>query len=469
MAQLLRVFISSPGDVRDGREIVAQCIERVAEDYQRHFRIEPYLWENEPLVASRHFQDTIEAPSQFDIVVLLLWSRLGTLLPIETSVRRYVGLDGRAARLTGTRMGVRKTRSNRRAREDFPTYSVYRCLNRRACRHLGPPRKRGEQLAQLGALDEFWRRHFQDDSGFIAAHYDFASMNRRPTHWRESLRRTAASACGAPIASRHSNRSRRTRARLAEITVSRIWSRSTTRDLPIFFGRSEAIKAPCVSSLMNAAMRAPRSCWSWGLSGTGKSSLVKAGIVPSARAAPARHVGMSFRRRVIFRPADAVGGEDLFEAFARALTASRPGVGLPELGPCPPLAEAMRSAPKLAVALFDRALEDVAQADRARGLMLPSEAATLIVVIDQLEELFTDQRIPADQRQRFLILISALAHGGRVWVLATMRADLWHRGCESAELVSLARGKRRFDLSPPTSSEIGQMIRLPPGGGRRDL
>ena len=45
------------------------------------FRIEPYLWEYEAMVASGHFQDSIEPPSAFDIVVLIVWSRLGTPLP----------------------------------------------------------------------------------------------------------------------------------------------------------------------------------------------------------------------------------------------------------------------------------------------------------------------------------------------------------------------------------------------------
>src|ERR1700722_13279206 len=99
--QRLRIFVSSPGDVLAAREVAAQVIEKIAQDYARHFAIEPYLWEHEPMLASGHFQDAIDPPSVFDVVILILWSRLGTPLPEETKVRKYHGIDDRAP-VTGT-------------------------------------------------------------------------------------------------------------------------------------------------------------------------------------------------------------------------------------------------------------------------------------------------------------------------------------------------------------------------------
>ncbi len=40
------------------------------------------------MLASGHFQDAIDPPSVFDIVILILWSRLGTPLPEKTTVAR---------------------------------------------------------------------------------------------------------------------------------------------------------------------------------------------------------------------------------------------------------------------------------------------------------------------------------------------------------------------------------------------
>src|SRR6204780_1127686 len=101
MRQRLRIFVSSPGDVKAAREIATFTIERLAQDYARFLAIEPYLWEFEAMVASGHFEDSIEPPSAFDVVVLIVWSRLGTSLPERTGVREYRGIDGRTP-VTGT-------------------------------------------------------------------------------------------------------------------------------------------------------------------------------------------------------------------------------------------------------------------------------------------------------------------------------------------------------------------------------
>src|SRR5882672_4389342 len=101
MPQRLRIFISSPGDVPDERLRADLVIDRLAQDYSRFFTIDGYRWEHEPMLASGHFQDAVEPPSTFDIVVMILWSRLGTPLPDHTGTRAYRGIDNRAP-VTGT-------------------------------------------------------------------------------------------------------------------------------------------------------------------------------------------------------------------------------------------------------------------------------------------------------------------------------------------------------------------------------
>src|SRR5919112_6401749 len=101
MPKRLRIFISSPGDVNEERLRAHLVIQKLARDYARFFQIEACLWEHEPMLASGHFQDVIEPPSACDVVVLIVYSRLGTPLPERTTVRSYAGLDGRAP-VTGT-------------------------------------------------------------------------------------------------------------------------------------------------------------------------------------------------------------------------------------------------------------------------------------------------------------------------------------------------------------------------------
>ena len=87
MPQRLRIFISSPGDVPDERLRADLVIDKLAQDYSRFFAIDGYRWEHEPMLASGHFQDAIEPPSGCDIVVLVVYSRLGTSLPERSAVR----------------------------------------------------------------------------------------------------------------------------------------------------------------------------------------------------------------------------------------------------------------------------------------------------------------------------------------------------------------------------------------------
>src|ERR1700737_3340026 len=101
MIQSLRIFISSPGDVPNERRRAALVISRLRREFARFFNISAVLWEYEPMLSSGHFQDIIDPPSSADIVVLIVWSRLGTPLPAQTATREYKSLDGRAP-VTGT-------------------------------------------------------------------------------------------------------------------------------------------------------------------------------------------------------------------------------------------------------------------------------------------------------------------------------------------------------------------------------
>jgi CheY-like chemotaxis protein len=80
-AQNVRVFISSPGDVIPERVMTKNVITLLNEEFAGKVFMIPILWEEEPLVASDTFQAQIEQPSEADIYVGILWSRIGSELP----------------------------------------------------------------------------------------------------------------------------------------------------------------------------------------------------------------------------------------------------------------------------------------------------------------------------------------------------------------------------------------------------
>lgn len=85
----IRLFISSPGDVERERQRTRRLIERIAHDYTAWATLEPYFWEHEPHDPSADFTTSIGPTSDYDIVVVILWGRLGHRL--HSSHRRHDG------------------------------------------------------------------------------------------------------------------------------------------------------------------------------------------------------------------------------------------------------------------------------------------------------------------------------------------------------------------------------------------
>jgi len=78
-----KIFISSPGDVGRERHLAEQVIRRVAAKFQDRVEVQPYFWEYEPMESTRDYQENIPLTSDFDLVICVLWKRLGSPLSIK--------------------------------------------------------------------------------------------------------------------------------------------------------------------------------------------------------------------------------------------------------------------------------------------------------------------------------------------------------------------------------------------------
>lgn len=456
MRRRLRIFVSSPGDVKAAREIAALTIERLAQDYARFLTVEPYLWEFEAMVASGHFQDSIEPPSAFDVVVLIVWSRLGTPMPERTAVREYRGLDGRTP-VTGTEWEFEEAFQAAK-QTGAPDLLVYRSLKPAPFDTCDPGRFE-QQSQQLRALNNFWERHFANQAQFIGAYTSFTSDAEFATALENHLRKLIERHIAA------------LRAAQGDAAV-KAWTQAPFRGLeayeyehaPIFFGQDEALAKAMLQLTASAEAGLP-FLLVLGASGSGKSSLVKAGIVPKLFV-PRRIPGSAFLRRVVFRPSDAQGGEDLLHALARRLTTQvSEQEGLSELiahgQSVESLAAHLRNARAAPAYPFETALGEISVQARESGRMLEHESAKLVVVVDQLEELFANDRLASSERAQFIELLGGLVRSGRIWVVATMRKDFWHRADKTPELARLSEGNGRLELLPPGPAHLSQMIRRP--------
>jgi hypothetical protein len=76
----VRIFVSSPSDLDHERALVRDVVEALAQEYLPYFKLRAILWEEEALTAAQSFQAGLLRPSECEIVLVMLWTRLGTPL-----------------------------------------------------------------------------------------------------------------------------------------------------------------------------------------------------------------------------------------------------------------------------------------------------------------------------------------------------------------------------------------------------
>ena len=445
-AHKLRIFVSSPGDVGQERLIATRVLERLQGEFWSSFELEPIVWEHEPLRASAHFQEQILPPSETDIVICILWSRLGTRLP-----EQFCRKDG-SRYASGTEWEFEDALQAFRER-GVPDLMVYR---KTAEPHVSMSDEVAllQRLEQKKALDAFIDRWFGNpkDSFRLAFHTFEAPdtfetllethlrkliQQRLPTHFVEQ------DDAAVPI-------------RWHEGSPFRGLEVFDIEHAPVFFGRTRAI-AEIKEALIRQAGRGCAFVLVLGMSGCGKSSLIRAGVLPTITQAGVIE-GISLWRWCLLRPSDAP--EDLELALAQSLLEDR---ALPELAAIGfdshELAALFRQAPERAAAAVQMGLKRAAEAAAATERLTSPPTARLAVIVDQLEELFTLAPVDTREREAFVAAISALARSGCVWVIATLRSDFYPRCVELPELAALKEGTGQYDVLPASFAEIGQMIR----------
>jgi len=226
----------------------------------------------------------------------------------------------------------------------------------------------------------------------------------------------------------------------------------------IFFGRTrerdeilETLQARCTEENKPFILL-------FGASGSGKSSLLRAGVMPWL-CRPGIIAGVDLWRSLLVRPSDHTG--DLLEGLAEGLLSSG---GLAEIGADGTdsfkLTALLQRDPEEVVLIVKAALTRAA-AQKQLGLV-NQPIARLAIGLDQLEEIFTlSERFSAEQRMSFFKAIRALVEGGDAWVVATLRSDFFSRCEEIKDLVELKQGKGQYHLLAPSSAQLSQMIRYP--------
>src|SRR3984893_2612753 len=508
MMKTIRVFVSSPGDVRAERTIADQLVRMTAEElgipvsvqYSNLLRdaqllespnssIEPetselilcpYFWEYQRFSPDLGYQDQMPNTAQFDLVTCILWSRLGTKLH-----PRFQMPDGSEPR-SGTDYEIAWALAQRKKTPGIPALYVYRNLS-----HPNPPvdspERLEEFLRQWKGLNAFFESWLKDSEGkFVGAFNNYYNLEEFERLFREHFRDFLSTQVS----------SERQRQLIGRRSQAQRWKENPFRGLevfdfehaPIFHGRTRAIGA--VLEALEVQFRAQRPfVLVVGASGSGKSSLVRAGVLPLLTQ-PESIEGIGLWRRSVTRPGGGGGEGGCFGAVGGALLEPHALSALRDsesLNSVRDLAAELRdhyesAALRVRDALDHAAREwkvqqshyleererhlrgagrandaDLAQQQRRR-LELPKDR--LALVVDQLEELFTSGFSP-EIRQKYISAIAGLVRSGRVFILATLRIDFYPWYQQYPDLIELTKPAGKVDLRPPTAYEIGNMIRLP--------
>ena len=454
-AREVRVFVSSPGDAQFERMRLERVTERLNGEFQGIVHIVPIRWETEFYKAHQTFQAQIPEAAQCDIVIAIFRSRLGSVLPAD--FRRMTNGEPYPS---GTAYEVLTAIDASKA-HGFPDVYVFRFPQPPSVQLDDP--KRNEIETQWQHLKAFFDAWFKTPSGeFKAAFQSFASTDDFEAQAEVLLRNWLEEKV------LHG----RSLTWPAEIKGSpfRGLAAFGAKHAPVFFGRSRDI-TKVIDRLKDAAEKGCPFLLVDGASGAGKSSLVRAGLVPRLTAAGVVP-SVDIWRVAVMRPAEIVG--DPFAALARALLVAESDLPEAEQGRPPALPElsasdfpraddlaallahADASAPKPILSTFS-AIEQTAREKEGYGRAVK---VALLLVVDQLDELFGAD-IGNDIRARFAQLLRLLARSGRVWVIATLRADLFDHFLSQKDLKQLKDDGSSYDLAPPDAAALAEIVRAP--------
>src|ERR1700733_2467661 len=415
-----KLFVSSPGDVMIERRRGGNVISRLNGDFAEVACLQAVRWETEFYQAYSTFQAQIPRSTDCDLVIGILKWRLGTELPPDFNEK----LPNGQPFPSGTAYEILTAIEKRQKGAQLPDIYVFRFAGPSPSVAVEDP-NRAKVEHDWQALKGFFQEWFLTERGhFKAAFNPYSSEDDFEAQLEKLLRKWIADKVAGgrvvrwPIAVKGS--------------PFRGLAAFGAKHAPVFFGRSHDTTR-AVDLWREAASRGSPYLLVVGASGSGKSFLARAGLVPRLTT-PGVIKDVDVWRIAVMRPGDSPTGP--FMALAAALMQDEAGLpkeeegrgaALPEIGqgdsrtPAE-FASVLRHADAAAVKPIVNALSRVAASEHDRERYGREVRCDLVLLIDQLDELFAAS-VSEAERTGFIELVAALVETGRIWVGATLRAD----------------------------------------------
>ena len=389
----------------------------------------PHFWDG-PTSA----RDELAAPdlTQYDLIIWLVWSRFSSV-----SVEKQILPNGSRARFaTNGEIDFILGQADRIF--DPNNLLVYR--NRATPDSLLEPKEAREEMCrQWDTVQDFFARwENEDEIQFRERCHDFLGLEEFANSFRQHFRNFLLRRLDGGIAPNNpplQNRSRHSK-------PFRGLNFFDFEHVSVYYGRTKAI-GEVLDALKKQATAKKSFVLVLGPSGSGKSSLLRAGVLPLLTQG-GTPVGHGPWRRLIMRP----GTGDPIDTLTAALSAK---FALPELSDV--------AAPGDSLSLASQLRKDPEKAASRIAERLGKPKLRLALVVDQLEDLFIGAS-PVLQ-QKFIAALSALARSEGVYVIAALRTEFYAHYQRFPELVNLTSGGGIYELPMPAEHEIANLIRLP--------
>jgi hypothetical protein len=410
-------------------------------------------------------------PGQYDLVINILWSQLGTRSP-----PMFVMPDGSQPG-SATEYEIAWALDQSKRTPGFPELRVY--WNRATPAAPIEPKENRENLSRhWDAVQEFcaaWEKN--GDTGFRECCHEYRDLEEFENLFREHFRDFLARQLDRQIGLRKALR----KVRYLESNPFRGLNFFDFEHAALYHGRTKAIWE-VLDALKNQVAAKKAFVLVLGPTGSGKSSLVRAGVLPLLTQ-DRTPLGNGPWRRAVTRPGTGGVGGDPFDTLAAALLGK---FALPELQDEESTVEWMNlasrlrkdpdaAADRIAVALdqltwqeLDRLETGGPPARRSEGVEVVGPKSLgrvkpmmrLALVVDQLEELFAGGVSPVLQR-KYISALGALAKCERVFVIAILRSGFYADCQQFPQFVELTALSGKYELQPPTPRGIGNIIRFP--------
>jgi hypothetical protein len=431
-----RIFLSSPSDVTPERAAVRRAVDRINAERAPEDWLETVQWEEHHYTADSTFQDQIPSAAACDVVLVILWRGLGSPLP-----KGYRRPDGTLP--TGTEYEFEEALDTALNNSDrVPSLFVFR----RGGEIWHPESQREESQRQYDMLERFWTKWFRNEEGhFVAAFNWFDDTDDFELRAEAALRgwlrdrEGARDWGGVPYKG------------LAAFDIE---------DAPIFFGRRDEVARARARFLANAK-RGHRALFVLGPSGSGKSSILRAGLLPQLTKLGGNKDLVRLDRFGIATPSGLAGGGDPFLGLAKAfLEPGALGAALREgdFATAEDLAEILKTDGASRVAPIRAALRRAQDGGGAQGFVL---------VLDQFEEIFA---WPEPLIAGFAEALRALTAETDVFLVCAMRAEFQSKLADHPALNAMANPPPvagsdapipTLHIQPPNAADSREMIRGP--------